>query len=76
MLPYEEVFICENCTLGLFYDCSRLVSTLVNLMEHTLKFFGVFNPLGVKVFHLSVIENSHLFIEPIFDLMKCSMVSV
>ncbi len=46
LLPYEEAFTCEDCTLELFYDYSRLMSTLVSLMEHTLSFFVEFLILG------------------------------
>jgi hypothetical protein len=56
------------------HTCSGFVSALVSLMEHTLSFFVEF-PIP-WVCHLSVTENSHLFIEPFFNLMKCSLGSV
>jgi 3-deoxy-7-phosphoheptulonate synthase len=81
LLPYEEAHTCEDSTSGLFYDCSAHLLWIGECTcqldgAHIEFLFGVSNPLGVKVCHLSVTENSHLFIEPFFDLMKCSLGSV
>jgi hypothetical protein len=77
----RRALTCEDSASGLFYDCS---AHMLWIREHTCQLDGVHveflcgvsNPLGVKVCHLFVTENSHLFIEPFFDLMKCSLGSV
>jgi len=81
LLSYEKAFTYEDYASEFFYDCSThmfwISERTCQLDEAHNEFLGgVSNPLGVKVYCLFVIENSHLFIEPYFDLVKCSLGSM
>ncbi len=78
LLPYEEALTYDDSASEYFYDCSThmfWISERTCQLDgaHNEFLCGVSNPLGVKVCHLFVTDNSHLFIEPFFDLVKCSL---
>jgi hypothetical protein len=66
----------DSFIIGL-HTCSGLMSALCQLDgAHSEFLCGVANPLGVKVYRLPITKNSHHFIEPFFDLVKCSLGSM
>jgi 3-deoxy-7-phosphoheptulonate synthase len=80
LLSHEEAPTCEDFASIFFYEalhtCSRLVHTCQLDGTHNEFLCGVSNPLGIKVYHLFITKNSHGFIEPFFNFMKCSMGSM
>ncbi len=81
LLSYEEALTYEDFASKFFYDCfvhMLLIGERTCQLDgaHSEFLCGVSNPLGVKVYRLSVTKNFHCLIEPFFDLMKCSLGSM
>jgi hypothetical protein len=81
LFSYEKALAYENFDFGLFYDHFAHMLWIVEHIcqldgTHSEFLCGVSNPFKVKVCCLFIIQNSHLLIEPFFDVVKCSLESV